>query len=162
MRKEKKIKELIEKNRVGLFVTQTNGKLVSRPIALADVDENSNVWFFTDITTDKIDEIRENKNVNFSFANHSDNSYLSVSGVATIVDDQQEIDKKWNELNKVWFPEGKASKRLVLVKVSPETVEYWDGTSSKIMQAIQIGKAYVTGKSFSEVADAENEIVEFN
>ncbi|MEM6966589.1 MAG: pyridoxamine 5'-phosphate oxidase family protein [Bacteroidota bacterium] len=160
MDKKRKIKNLIERNQVGIFITQNNGKLFSRPIAFADVDDENCVWFFTDVNSGKIDDILENENVNFSFANHSDNAYVSVSGKATLITDQDIIDEKWSIIIKAWFPEGKQSKRLVLVKVEPETVQYWDGSSSRIVQAYDVTKALLTGKSYVQVANSENEIVE--
>jgi general stress protein 26 len=46
---------------------------------------------------------------------------------------------------KAWFPDGVDDPRLILLKVTPETAEYWDGTSSKIVLAFSLLKAIVTG-----------------
>ncbi|MEL6926030.1 MAG: pyridoxamine 5'-phosphate oxidase, partial [Bacteroidota bacterium] len=32
-----------------MFTTQDEGKLFSRPIAVSEVEDNGNIWFFTDI-----------------------------------------------------------------------------------------------------------------
>lgn len=161
MDSKKKIKKLIGDNRVGIFVTQNEGRLFSRPIAFADVDEESCVWFFTDINSEKIDDIESNPNVNFSFANHADNAYVSVSGTAELVNDPAIIDEKWSIIIKAWFPEGKDSDRLTLVKVVPDSVQYWDGSSSKIVMAYDVTKALLTGKSYVSVANSKNEIVDY-
>ena len=161
MNQKEKIKELIGETRVGIFITQDNGKLFSRPIAYADVDEENNVWFFTDIHSGKIDDIINNKQVNFSFTNQSDNSYVSLSGVAEMINDDSLIDEKWSYFMKAWFPEGKDAERLTLVKVIPETVQYWDGSSSKIIFLYNVAKALISGKSYQEVANSENEIVKY-
>jgi len=161
MNQKEKIKELIGDNRVGIFVTQNNGKLFSRPIAYADVDDDNNVWFFTDIHSGKIEDIINNKEVNFSFANHSDNAYVSLSGVAEIIKDSSMIEKKWSFMMKAWFPEGKESERLTLIKVIPESVQYWDGSSSKVILLYDMAKALLTGKSYVDVADSDNETVKY-
>jgi len=48
------------------------------------VDDDDNVWFFTDINSGKTDDIFNNKQVNFMFANDSDNAYITLSGVADL------------------------------------------------------------------------------
>jgi len=161
MNQKEKIKELIADNRVGTFVTQDNGKLFSRPIAYADVDDENNVWFFTDIHSGKVDDIINNKQVNFSFANHAENAYISLSGVAEMINDPTIIDKKWTFFMKAWFPEGKEAERLTLIKVIPDSVQYWDGSSSKIIQLYDLAKALLTGKSYVDVADTDNDIVQY-
>ena len=161
MNQKEKIKELIGDNRVGMFVTQDNGKLFSRPIAHADVDDENNVWFFTDINSEKIQDIINNKQVNFSFANHSDNAYISLSGVAEMINDASIIEEKWTFFMKAWFPEGKEADRLTLIKVIPDSVQYWDGSSSKIILLYDMAKALLTGKSYTDVADTDNNIVTY-
>ena len=161
MNQKERIKELIGDNRVGIFITQDNGKLFSRPIAYSDVDEENNVWFFTDIHSEKINDIINNKQVNFSFANHSDNAYVSLSGTAEMINDSAIIDEKWSYFMKAWFPEGKEAERLTLIKVIPESVQYWDGSSSKIILLYDMAKAILTGKSYVDVADSDNEIVKY-
>ena len=161
MNQKEKIKDLIADNRVGMFVTQNEGKIFSRPIAYADVDDENNVWFFTDINSSKIDDIINNKQVNFSFANHADNAYISLSGIAKMINDPAIIDEKWSFFMKAWFPEGKEADRLTLIKVIPESVQYWDGTSSKVIFLYDMAKALLTGKSYVEIADSENELVTY-
>jgi len=161
MNQKEKIKKLIDDNRVGIFVTQDDGKLFSRPIAYADVDDDNNVWFFTDINSAKIKDIINNKQVNFSFANHSDNAYISLSGIAEIINDATIIEKKWTFIMKAWFPEGTNAEHLTLIKVIPDSVQYWDGSSSKIIQLYDMGKALLTGKSYVDVSDSDNDIVKY-
>ncbi len=161
MNNNKKIKKLIKDARIGMFVTQDNGKLFSRPIAFSDVDDENCIWFFTDINSEKVDDIINNQNVNFSFSNQSQNNYVSVSGTAELIQDPIIIDEKWSVIVRAWYPEGKDSDRLTLVKVTPNTVQYWDGNSSKIIMAYDITKALVTGRSYSDVANSKNEIIEY-
>ena len=161
MNLKRKIKRLINKNIVGMFVTQDNGKLYSRPIAYASVDGENNIWFFTDINSNKIANIIDNNQVNFSFANHSANEYVSLSGIADIITDPDTINRKWKFFMRAWFPEGKDGDRLTLIKVEPETVEYWDGSSNKAVQAYDVAKALVTGKSYVSVANSKNEVVHY-
>jgi len=161
MNLKRKVKRLINKNMVGMFVTQGEGKIYSRPIAYAEVDSENNVWFFTDINSNKIANISHNNQVNFSFANHTDNEYVSLTGTAEIITDPATIDKKWQFYMKAWWPEGKGGDRLTLIKVEPELVEYWDGASSKAVQAYDVVKALVTGRSYVDVSNSKNETISY-
>ena len=161
MNLKRKVKGLINKNMVGMFVTQGEGKIYSRPIAYAEVDSENNVWFFTDINSDKIAHIIHNNQVNFSFSNQTDNEYVSLTGTAAIVTDPSIIDKKWQFYMRAWWPEGKAGDRLTLIKVAPELVEYWDGSSNKAVQAYDVVKALVTGRSYVDVANSKNELISY-
>lgn len=144
-----------------MFVTQGEGKLYSRPIAYAEVDSENNVWFFTDINSNKIANIIANNQVNFSFANHAANEYVSLSGTAEIITDPEIMDEKWKFYMRAWFPEGRDGDRLSLIRVEPETVEYWDGSRSKVVQAYDVAKALVTGRSYIDVANSKNEVISY-
>ena len=162
MENQAKIKKLIEDARIGMFTTNYDDKLFSRPIAISQVDEENNIWFFTDIHSEKVDEIIQNKNINFSFSNQDDNAYVSISGIAKLVIDKEKIEELWSIFVQGWFPEGKESERLTLVKVKPESAEYWDGSSSKIVSLFHLAKAVTTGKAYNEVVDSENDTVQYS
>ena len=161
MDKKEKIKEIMEQARIGMFVTQSNNQLYSRPISISKVEEDGRIYFFTDIGSEKVTEILQNDQVNFSFSNIGKNEYVSVSGTAKVIIDQDKVDELWNFMVKVWFPEGKESEDLTLIEVQPETVEYWDDSSSKVMLMYNMAKALATGKSYEDVADAENDVVRY-
>lgn len=162
MENQAKIKKLIEDARIGMFTTNYDDKLFSRPIAISQVDEENNIWFFTDIHSEKVDEIIQNKNINFSFSNQDDNAYVSISGIAKLVIDKEKIEELWSIFVQAWFPEGKESERLTLVKVKPESAEYWDGSSSKIVSLFHLAKAVTTGKAYNEVVNSENDTVQYS
>ena len=57
-----------EVNIAMLTTMQDNNKMHSRPMATAKVDEEGNIWFFTDEFSPKIDEIAMDKHVNVTYA----------------------------------------------------------------------------------------------
>lgn len=161
MNDKQKVLELLKKNRVGMLVTNDDGKLFSRPIAVTDVDDNSNIWFFTDINSEKVETIYDNNQVNFSFSNEDDNEYISVSGSAHIITSQQIIDEKWKFFLKAWFPEGKEAEKLILIKVKPQSVEFWDDTNSRLVQIYTMARSLMSGKSYVEVSNSENKTIHY-
>jgi general stress protein 26 len=141
----KKLRELLKDFDMAMLVTIANdGQLRSRPMAVADTDDNGTLWFMTQSDSPKIDEIAHDSHVNVAM--QSSTKYLSISGTATPVKDRAKIAELWNEAWKTWFPEGKDDPKLMLVKVQGDKGEYWDNSgSSGIKYLIEAGKAYLSG-----------------
>lgn len=143
----KKLNDLIEGIDFAMLTTIDGGVLRSRPMSTQEFEFNGGLWFFTSSKTHKIEEIEKDNRVNVSYAAPDDNTYVSVSGTAEVVKDQAKIDELWSDILKAWFPEGKDSPDLVLLKVVVEQAEYWDSPSSTIVQIAGFLKAIATGES---------------
>ena len=142
----KKLSDLIEEIDFAMLTTIDEGSLRSRPMQTQDFEFNGDLWFFTSSKTHKTGEIEKDNRVNVAYASPATNTYVSVSGTAEIVRDKAKIDEYWNDILKAWFPEGKDSPDLVLLKVKVEQAEYWDAPSSTIVQIAGFVKAMVTGE----------------
>lgn len=129
-----------------LTTVDANGVLRSRPMRTQDVEFDGDLWFFTSSKTHKVEEIENDDRVNAAYASPAMNTYVSVSGTAEIVRDKAKIDEYWNDILKAWFPEGKDSPDLVLLKISVDEAEYWDSPSSTIVQIAGFVKALATGE----------------
>ena len=142
----RKLNDLIGDIEVAMLTTIDGGSLRSRPMQTQDFELDGDLWFFTSSNTHKAEEIEKDNRVNVSYAEPGSNSYVSISGTAEIVRDRAKIDEYWNDILKAWFPEGKDSPDLVLLKVAVEQAEYWDSPSSTIVQLAGFVKAMVTGE----------------
>lgn len=141
-----KLNDLIKGIKTAMLTTIDGGVLRSRPMQTQEFEFDGDLWFFTSSNTHKAEEIEKDNRVNVSYAAPSVNTYVSVSGTAEIVKDQAKIDELWNEIHRAWFPEGKDSPDLVLLKIAVEQAEYWDSPSSTIVQIAGFVKAMVTGE----------------
>ena len=141
-----KLSELIKDVNIAMLTTMDGGVLRSRPMQTQEFELDGDLWFFIGKNTHKADEIERDNRVNVSYAAPSDNTYVSVSGAASIVEDKAKIEELWNPILKAWFPEGLDDPNLCLLKVSVEQAEYWDATSSTIIQIVGFVKALVTGQ----------------
>lgn len=150
---KKHLKELIADFSMAMFVTEApNGQLRSRPMAVADADADGTLWFLTQRSSPKVDEIAQDSQVNIAM--QSSTKYVSLSGRAMTVNDRAKIESLWNESWKTWFPRGKDDPNLVLVKVVGEMAEYWDNSgSSGLKYLIEAGRAYLSGTT----PDVEND-----
>jgi general stress protein 26 len=133
-----------------LTTVEADGCLRSRPMATQDTAFDGTLWFFTRVDTAKVHEIERDRHVNLSFANPSDEVYVSVSGTARVVRDQAKAKELWNPLYKAWFPQGVDDPELSLLRVEVEKAEYWDSPSSAVVQLIGFAKAIATGKTYAE------------
>lgn len=143
----KKLGKLIEEIDFAMLTTMDGGVLRSRPMSTQDFEFDGNLWFYTSDTTHKVEEIEKDNRVNVSYAKPSDNVYVSVSGTADLVKDREKIEEYWNPILKAWFPKGLDDPHLALLKVKVEEAEYWDSSSSTLVQIAGFVKALVTGQS---------------
>lgn len=144
-----KVKALAKAIRIAMLTTVSeDGQLRSRPMALNDIEEDGTMWFFTGKDSEKVEEIEEYAKVNVNFADNDDNDYLSVAGKAELVLDKAIIKDKFNRMTKAWFPEGTESDNISLLRVTPNSAEYWDGGDNKMVQLFHLGKALLTGKKY--------------
>jgi len=155
-----KIRELIKDIDFCMLTTvDENGDLHSRPMSSnGDVDDDGDIWFFTNASSHKVTEIQKLPKVNVSFADPDDQRYISVSGTAQVVRDRAKIDELWKPEFKIWFPEGKGDPEIALLRVNLEKAEYWDSPSSTIGYALSFVSSLVTGK---QPEFGENKKVEF-
>ena len=143
-----KLESLIEDIKIAMLITKgVNGKNTGRPMNTAQLDDDGEIWFFTNEFADQVKEVSDNNEVFLSYASPSKNSYVAINGTATLVNDKSKMAVLWKEIYKVWFPEGLNDPKIMLLKVTPNEVEYWDGPN-KILMAAEMLKAYVTGKKF--------------
>ena len=137
---------MAEKVRICLFNTLgPKDTISSRPMGTAKIEEDGSIWFFTNEYSLKTKEISKDNEVNLGYSDPSSNTYIYVNGKAELIDDQVRKEAYWSPAIKAWFPEGVEDPNLILIKVTPNTAEYWDSSSSKMVVAFQMLKAIVTG-----------------
>ena len=127
-----------------LTTIQADGKLVSRPLGTQQVEFDGDLWFATSADSEKVAEIKANPRVNVAYASAGKNTYVSVSGEASIVADGAKIDELWSPAMKLFFPEGKDDPKLRLIRVRAESAEYWDGPGTAIGKALYLLVAAVS------------------
>ncbi len=147
----KYLKDKIEDVRVAMLVTvNAKHEIHSRPMGTAHVDEDGNIWFFTNEYSSKVDEISHENKVVVTYANSNNSTYLCIKGTAELVDDRAKMEEYWNPIIKAFFPAGIDDPKLTLMKIDTEEAEYWDSNSSKMVVAFQMLKAAVTGKPYGK------------
>ena len=140
-----RIWDILEKTSVGMLTTHGAQGLRARPLD-ARPDRNAGViQFVTDVRGLKDDEIEADARVGFTVIDTGDNAYLSITGRASITDDNITAAKIWKKTDDVWWPEGPRDRNVRVLTIEPITAELWDGPASKLVAAYEFAKARLTG-----------------
>jgi general stress protein 26 len=144
-----KLWEMIKDIDFTMFTTACpDGTLRSRPMSTQRAEFDGDLWFFTERGTGKTFEIRNEQHVCLGYADPGKNRYVSVSGVATLVDDKAKAKELWTPPLKAWFPDGPESPEVELIRVHVTEAKYWDSPSSKVVKLVGFVKAIATGQKY--------------
>ena len=135
--------ELMKKIGFAMLVTRDGDKLRARPMSAYLERENNAIYFLTDVRRHKDDEIARNPNVNLSFADASDQNYVSVSGTAAVSNDRARIKQLFTTTAKAWWDSAEDPNIRVL-KFTPDDAEFWDSPGT-VISYVKMAAAAVTG-----------------
>lgn len=124
----RKLAELIRDVDIAMLTTVApSGHLVSRPLGTQQVEFDGDLWFATECDSAKVAEIAANPYVNVAYAAPARDIYVSVAGRASLVRDRARIEQVWSSRMQLYVPVGKDDPNLCLIRVEPDSAEYWDG-----------------------------------
>ena len=152
----KKIDELyglIDGIEIAMMTTRRpDGRLVSRPMDTQERGPDGDLWFVTDGSADKVDELEFDPNVCLSYYRDGNSEWVSVSGTARLSRDRQRIRELYKPDWKAWFGDeggdrdgGPDDPRLTLIAVDAESVHYMKAKHTKPVQLFEIARGVVTG-----------------
>ncbi len=148
--------DLIKDIKFGMFTSRHgNGHLHSRPMTVQNkrLDADDCLWFFMSRSNEAVADFQRDPSVNVSFADPSDDSYVSVTGNASVIEDTRKKDELFSTMAKAWFPGGSTDPDLALVRVDIVHAGYWDVQESKIVQLYEMAKAAITGKPPTDLGE---------
>lgn len=140
-----KLRDLAKGLHVAMLTTQgEDGRLFSRPLGVAEIEFDGDLWFATGFDSEKVREIEANPQVNVAFASKDNGTYISISGRATATRDRSEIERRWKPYMAPYFKGGKDDPNLCLIRVEAESAEYWDGPGTMADKALHFLLTAVT------------------
>jgi general stress protein 26 len=145
--------DLIEGIEIAMFTTRRpDGHLVSRPMATQERVSGTDLWFVTDVSSHKLDELEFDPHVNLAFYNVKSREWVSVAGTAHVTQDRNLIKELYKPDWKAWFGDeggdrdgGPNDPRLALILVEAQSVEYMVVNKPKPVVLFEVAKAMVTG-----------------
>ena len=143
----RKVAELIKGNRIAMLTTTApDGTLISRPMALQEVEFDGDLWFYAERTSRKVAHITGDPQVNVTVGSGS--TWVSLTGTGAVVHDETKKKELWNAGVSAWFPDGPESHDLVLVRVEGDSAEYWDTPGGRVATLLSFAKAKATGQRY--------------
>jgi general stress protein 26 len=140
-----KLIELIRDIRVALLTTaDREGGFHTRPVQTLQADDDGTLWFFTDASSPKVDELRYDVRVSLGYADPAKNTYVALSGSGRLLHDAQKSKQLWSAEQRAYYPDGPTDARLAVLRVSMERAEYWIAPG-RISHLVAAAKAAVTG-----------------
>lgn len=135
--------KLIEKIGFAMLVTTDGSKLRSRPMAAHVKPEDNQIYFLTDARSHKDDEIARHSSVNLAFADSSGQTYVSISGNASVSNDRAKIKELFSTPAKAWWKD-ENDPNIRVLKIVPDDAEYWDSPGT-LVSYVKMAAAAVTG-----------------
>lgn len=151
-----KLWDLVKEIRFAMLTTrQADGSLRSRPMTTQNqsADELNCLWFFTSRKGESVHDIQTDQQVAVTYSSPDDDSYVSVTGTASIDESMAKKEQLWSKMAEAWFPGGVSDPDLALVRVEIHFADYWDVKSNKMVQLLAMAKAVVTGKPPTDLGD---------
>ena len=151
--KLQKLHALIEEIETAMFTTRRpDGRLVSRPMATQKHAEGADLWFVTWRGAAKVDEVRNDPQVNLAYFKDRTKEWVSVSGRARVVDDRAKIAELYRPDWRAWFGDeggqhdGTADDpRMILIAVDVEMAMFLEVNKPQPVVLFEIVKGMVTG-----------------
>lgn len=84
-------------------------------------EEDFTIWLATNPKSNKVKEIRRNPKVTLYYFDKEDSGYVTVQGIATLIDSQKAKEKFWKEEWKNFYKDRKTD--YLLIKVTPSKLD---------------------------------------
>ena len=104
-----------------LITLDSKGRAHARAMDPFPPDENMMVWFGTNPRSRKVSEIRRNNRVTLYYFDREGSAYVTISGVARLVNDPSEKTRRWKDEWKAFYPD--REKGYLLIAVTPQELE---------------------------------------
>ena len=101
-----------------------DGSLRGRPLTVQDLEFDGTFWFLVSKESEWTSGLGSlGVNANAAFTDPGDARFVSVSGIASLVDDQARIDDMWSPLYEAWF-DGKDDPNVTLLRFDVDVADY--------------------------------------
>jgi general stress protein 26 len=104
-----------------LITTDSHGRANARTMDAFAPDENMTVWFGTNPLSRKVAEIRRNPRVTLYYFDRENQAYVTLHGVARLINDRNEKARHWKDDWKTFYPD--RDKSYLLIEVRPIKLE---------------------------------------
>ena len=105
----------------GLITIERAGRIHARTMDAFAPESDMTVWLATNPRSRKVAEIHRNPRVTLYYFDRESQAYVTLYGIARLINDKAEKSKRWKEDWKTFYPD--RAKDYLLIKVTPERIE---------------------------------------
>lgn len=140
-----KVAELVKGIRICMMNTVgTDGTIEARPMAVQNTPFDGTLWFLTRTSSEKVEEVQQNRHITLTFADPSDAKYITLKGRGSVSQDRAKVHELWNDLYKAWFPNGPEDPKVSVLRVHVNDGDYWEASSSRVVRFAKYAFAAAT------------------
>jgi general stress protein 26 len=122
---QQRLIELARSFRTAMVTTYSlDGGLHTRPMSIARIADNGDIWFATSANSAKLHEINAKRTASATMQGGL--RFVAFSGLAESVFDPTLARSLWRESWRPWFPGGASDPELKLMCIRVEHGEFWD------------------------------------
>jgi general stress protein 26 len=137
--------DLVETIRIAFLVTMSHeGEFHARPVQTLGIEPDGVLTFFSDVSSEKAEEVLQDMRVGLVYADTGGNRYVAIRGAGRIARNPRRARELWRVDQLAYYPQGPDDDRLGVLTVRIEHAEYWlaPGRVSHLVAAL---KAAVSG-----------------
>ena len=142
-----KLVDLTKDIKIAMLTTvEEDGAFAARPMAQQAVEADGSLYFFTERDSNIVRNVAANPHVGVALS--SADTWVSISGVARLVDDVSKKQQLWNAGVEAWLPQGPESEDVALLHVVSDAAEYWDSPGGRVATIFSFVKSKATGEPY--------------
>lgn len=104
-----------------LITLDEEGRARVRAMDAFPPEDDLTVWFGTNTKSRKVEQINKDPRVTLYYLDSDASGYVMIHGIAELVDDQREKEKRWKKEWEEFYPN--KAENYLLIKVSPIWME---------------------------------------
>lgn len=143
----KKLREIVEDVKTCMFTTtDAECNVFSRPMLTIKIDNELNLWFFSNEDAEKITELANQRQATLVYAHPGKNTYMTIYGSCDVITNDEKMNELWTPALRSWFPNGLEDPQLCLVQVRIDEAAYWNNSQNEMIPLLEAGShnAYQT------------------
>ena len=142
-RDQQRVWDLMKTIGFAMLVTHDGDKLRARPMSAYLARDENMIYFLTDARRQKDEDIARNPGINLSFADAGSQTYVSLTGTATVSNDRGKIRDLFSTTAKAWW-DSPEDPNIRVLKITPEDAEFWD-SPGKVISYVKMAAAAISG-----------------
>jgi general stress protein 26 len=139
------LEDVLDGMRFAMLATPSPEGISSRPLTLLEQDGDV-LRFLVSRSSSWVNGLAPTFPAHAAFADPEHETYVAVSGTASVSQDPVLIDRLWNPAAAAFF-DGRDDPDVAVLELSASGGEWWDGPSSKVGQVLSIVLTKVRGRT---------------